>query len=216
MGQFYVYEYLRSDGTPYYIGKGKEARAFHPYYRAVATPKDKERIRFVATELSEPDALQAEMFLIFMHGRKDKRTGCLRNLTDGGEGTSGHTHTDEWKLAASKRMKGHIKSPLTCSRISSAKKGKPVSLAQKQSISRALKGRLFSDDTRQLISAAKRNVPLPSMRGSGNPRAKVTDVDVIAIRNGSLKERTARENLGLSHTQFYRLKRGEQWQLQST
>ena len=38
---------------------------------------------------SEHDAFAAEMFLIGYYGRKSLGTGTLRNLTEGGEGTTG-------------------------------------------------------------------------------------------------------------------------------
>jgi hypothetical protein len=46
-------------------------------------------IVFVARDISESEAFALETSLIAKHGRIDKGTGCLRNLTDGGEGPSG-------------------------------------------------------------------------------------------------------------------------------
>lgn len=95
MDNFYVYMYLRSKnskhgatGTPYYIGKGKGMRAYSKSHR-VRPPVDRTMIVFVARDIPESEAFALEMSLIAKHGRIDNGTGCLRNLTDGGEGPSG-------------------------------------------------------------------------------------------------------------------------------
>ena len=90
---YYVYAYLREDGSPYYIGKGCKGRAYSRHNRNnnATIPKDKSRIVFLEKNLSEPDALFCERHMIALLGRKDTGTGILRNLTDGGEGITGTT-----------------------------------------------------------------------------------------------------------------------------
>lgn len=90
MQNFYTYAYLRKDGSPYYIGKGRGNRAWAPHTRcAVQRPKDKNRILLLKQNLSEAEAFQHEKYLIAVLGRKDLGTGILRNMTNGGEGSSG-------------------------------------------------------------------------------------------------------------------------------
>jgi hypothetical protein len=84
---YYTYLWLREDGTPYYAGKGKNRRATNPHSIGKTPPK--ERIVIYPAE-SEQDAFDTEIALIWYYGRKDKGTGCLRNFTDGGEGSSGN------------------------------------------------------------------------------------------------------------------------------
>lgn len=62
METYYTYAYLREDGTPYYIGKGKGRRAFHKNHSVQRPPKD--RILFLKTNLSEENALKHERYLI--------------------------------------------------------------------------------------------------------------------------------------------------------
>jgi hypothetical protein len=86
---YYCYAYLREDGTPYYIGKGKGQRAYLKHPRANGLdlrPKDKNRIVILKEFEDEFSAYQYEMEMIEKYGRKCDGTGILRNMTIGGEG----------------------------------------------------------------------------------------------------------------------------------
>lgn len=84
--RFYVYAYVRADGTPYYIGKGTGNRAWrHRKADRVPSPKDHGRIRILLDDLLACEALEAEKDFISLIGR-EKDGGCLINWTAGGDG----------------------------------------------------------------------------------------------------------------------------------
>lgn len=95
--------------TPYYIGKGKDQRAWQNHNRsngANLLPKDKSRIQIIAHRLSESEAHLLETRLIKKYGRIDLGTGILRNLTDGGDGISGLIQSPETIQKRVEKTKG--------------------------------------------------------------------------------------------------------------
>ena len=114
---YYIYQYLREDGTPYYIGKGKNRRAWVKQ-RIIPLPTDPGLIQIVKDSLTEAEAFNLESELIAKYGRKDNETGILRNLTDGGEGARRPHKKVAWN-------KGIKQSAETKQKLSAYFKGKP-------------------------------------------------------------------------------------------
>lgn len=139
---FYVYAFLRSADSasgpkysPYYIGKGKGRRAYSPQRRGAPRPASSSFIVFIQEGLTEQEALDLEKYCIALYGRVDLGTGILRNLTDGGEGISGFTFSEE-----------------TIRRLSEINTGKEMPQSTRDKISAAMSGRTLPEKTRKLIS----------------------------------------------------------------
>lgn len=146
---FYTYLWLREDGTPYYAGKGTGKRGRYSCGHRVPCPKDVSRI-LIQEFPSEADAFEAEKFLIRLYGRKDLGTGCLRNLSDGGDGPSGAKRKpiseqtrQRMRLAKVDKpsgRKGYKASEETKQKQRLAKLGKSLPENHKANISRSLVG----------------------------------------------------------------------------
>lgn len=146
--KYYVYSYLREDGTPYYIGKGTGNRAWTKRKGEVGKPTDPKRIIIVEKNLTLTGSLAIERRLIRWYGRIDLGTGSLRNQTDGGDGgkgaRAGNILSEETKQKIREYNLGKIVGPMNDEhkrKIAEALKGRERSKEHSEKLSKALKGR---------------------------------------------------------------------------
>ena len=114
LNSYYVYAYLREDGTPYYIGKGSGNRAWntHKNINGNFKPKDIKRIILVDMYLTELGAYAIERYYIRWFGRQGiDKNGILINRLPGGEGNQSgwkmtKNHKDKIKFSVAKHFNG--------------------------------------------------------------------------------------------------------------
>ena len=92
---FYVYVHARKDtGSIFYVGKGRNGRAWYKHgrneYWNRVVKKHGFTVTIIRDGMTERDALDLEIDMISRIGRDN-----LCNLTDGGEGLSGYSPTEE-------------------------------------------------------------------------------------------------------------------------
>ena len=108
--RFYVYAYLREDGTPYYIGKGSGWR-MHQKHGYLHLPPDRSRRVKLRENLTDEESQEYEKELIAKYGRKGfEEGGILRNITIGGDNGRVKYHTEEEaKEAIRKKQPEYVK-----------------------------------------------------------------------------------------------------------
>jgi hypothetical protein len=203
---YYVYLYLRSCDSscaprlsPYYVGKGRNKRAFS-FHRTIPRPRDKQFIVFAEENLTEAEAFALEKYYIALYGRIDNGTGILRNLTDGGEGSSGFKHSPATCALLSKLKQGTKISEEQKKQISQFHTGKKKSEETKRKISEGQKGKIISQETRQKISAARKGRKLSDEHrrniaeaGKGRHPTDETRTKLVRAKAKYLYELTAPE-----------------------
>ena len=150
---YYVYEYLREDGTPYYVGKGKGTRYKAPHKRGhtcVPIPPI-DRVKFHATDLTEDEALDIENILIEEYGIKEEG-GLLINQVIHREDKRTFTKETKKKMSDSAKRRGpHGKD--VYDKISKSLTGKSRPQETRDKISKSHKGKKHTEETKDKLRA---------------------------------------------------------------
>lgn len=163
---FFVYADCKSDGTPFYIGKGNYSRLKDRNRKnkdhAAIREKTPDWYRGVIFMGSEADALQKEKQYIAQY------RPILTNKTAGGQGITGLKHSDAAKAAVSAANKGRKWSIEARQKMSQQRKGVPsplkgvpLSPEHKAKVVSVNIGRVKSEETKKKIAASQIGVKKP-------------------------------------------------------
>jgi len=200
---FYTYLWLREDGSPYYVGKGKGDRAFedHGWGRP---PKDSSRI-ILQYWLDESTALAFEIYQIDFWGRKDLGIGILRNMTDGGENPP-KSRKGKRQPATSEATK------LKLSRILTGMKKPPRTLDHRRKLSLANQNKPSYERTNETLglqSEAQKGKPRPYCVGHRNYCTPEGVERMRASKIGSKASPETRATMAKSAVTGWAKRRGE-------
>lgn len=160
----YVYRHIRHDkNEPFYIGIGSDT----PYYKRAnerarrstfwkkIVSKTEYSVEILFDNISFEEAKVKEIEFIKLYGRKDLHTGCLVNLTDGGDGLINKVYTPEYRKNLSESMKNRVLSEEHKAKLRTYRLGVPNSPEARLKISIANKGRVNSPELMELLRNRK-------------------------------------------------------------
>jgi hypothetical protein len=161
---YYTYAHTKPDGSIFYIGKGKGNRAYktkgrNKFWQNIAN-KHGHNVEILAYWETEQEAFDHEKLLIL--SLKDMKIE-LANMTDGGEGMSGHVASKETRAKMSKKSKGRKHTEEFKQYMSNLMANKAVrstgwhhSEKSIEKMSNSKKGVKFSEEHKQKLSLAKK------------------------------------------------------------
>lgn len=156
MNKFYVYVHRRaSDNLPFYVGKGKDKRAWNFHHRSAFWNNVKQKhgiiVEIVFENLSENEAFQCEKdtILEFRHFGYP-----LVNLTDGGEGPAGRKFSEQSRKRMSEAQRTSLRVKAAREKVSAQRRG--VSVGRRPKTSIAMRGQEKSASHRQAVAESKR------------------------------------------------------------
>lgn len=171
--KFYVYVHSRlSTGEPFYIGKGSAKRAYstrgrNRYWSRIVSKDGGFYASLLISGVDEDLSMIVEMESIDLF----RRRGCsLVNMTDGGDGASGHYPSEETRIKLSRSSankgkpawnrgkpswnRGIPMSAETLSKLSAIRKGRRLSEEHKAKIASAMAGKRKTEETKAKLSIA--------------------------------------------------------------
>lgn len=143
MNNYYVYIHRRKDTNEvFYVGISRQEKYLRVKINTGRNGLWKNIVNkygyygeVIHSQLSKDEAIKIEMALIKSYGRINLKTGCLANLTDGGDGSLECFKTDEAKDKIRNYRIGKKHSEETKLKMSIAKKGKKSKQSTKDKLS---------------------------------------------------------------------------------
>jgi hypothetical protein len=225
-GPFYFSELgMTFSHYPFYVGIGNNKRWLEHNKEAINEAHNignigkKGRIRkiieegmiplvWISEKISKNTAILLERVFIQLLGRINLKTGCLFNLTDGGEYFEGWIATDEYRRKMSELMTGSKNgfygkkhTDEVKKRLSEIRKNTTSSQKTRDKISKAIKGRHHSEETKRKIRESNKGKQHPAV--SEETKKKISD---------SLRGRPGR-TLNKKFSTEERLKMGNYWRI---
>jgi hypothetical protein len=162
--EYVVYGHYNDSGECFYVGAGSNER---PYmlcksqrstgwyeYLKQNCASGKPEVKIWHSGLTWEQAQEYERFWISIYGRRDLETGCLVNLTDGGDGT--FNPSKNTRELISKTHKNIKKSEAHNAKMTQLKIGRVFSDETKNKLAEAARGKPQSEESRKKNSEAKR------------------------------------------------------------
>jgi hypothetical protein len=171
----YLYRHIRLDKyEPFYIGIGSDEdfkRAYdknnrNTHWRNIVN-KTAYEVEIVMEGLSWEEACKKEIEFIKLYGRSDLKLGTLCNLTEGGEGVLGMTHSQETKNKISQDNKRPEKAAICM--INYKKMTSPESIAKAKAsrdYNEISRKRVLNTDYNKIKEASEKSVLQYDLNGN--------------------------------------------------